>query len=374
MGKKKLVLLGLLLGLMVFALGVAGASAAITFNPDDKGSLVILSNNNISMSGTSSTWNNSLCRVTEGKTEGKWYWEVIPQYSGKTSIGILDNSTADIANTSALTTPIGYQLLNTGAIRSSAGDSSAGFTFTANDCIGMILDMDNKTLTYLKNNSSTETVTINLSSNMVQVYAACSAIQNVTPLTVNLTDESFRYSLSEVYSLPAGCQAYDNLVPSPIPDPPTNLTATVDNNLNKVTLNWTDVSGATSYNIKRSPTSGQEETVGASVYNSFEETLDPGTYYYVVSAVNTAGESSNSNEVMVVIGSLDGTLIITMENGADRAYNLTMAQIEAFINWYGNRATGGTIYSIDMPASGAYTSIKDYLVFDKIVAWKVMGY
>lgn len=81
-----------------------------------------------------------------------------------------------------------------------------------------------------------------------------------------------------------------------IPAAPTALTATAGNA--QVNLSWTASSGATSYNVKRATTSGGPYTTVATnvTGTSYVNTgLTNGTtYYYVVSAVNTAGESANS--------------------------------------------------------------------------------
>ena len=83
-----------------------------------------------------------------------------------------------------------------------------------------------------------------------------------------------------------------------VPPPPTNLTATAGNA--QVGLSWSASSGATSYNVKRSTTSGGPYTTIASpTTTSYTDTgvTNGTTYYYVVSAVNTAGESANSSQV-----------------------------------------------------------------------------
>lgn len=167
----------------------------------------------------------------------------------------------------------------------------------------------------------------------------------------------------------------------PAPSAPTNLSAIPGDS--QVDLTWNEVTDDTSYNIKRATVAGGPyETVASSVYASYSDIglTNDITYYYVVSAVNSGGESENSTEVSATPQAStppatgNGTLVITMENGADKEYNLTMTQINAFISWYNNRSTGGNIYTIEKPASGAYTNIKDYLVFDKIVAWEVKEY
>jgi fibronectin type 3 domain-containing protein len=82
-----------------------------------------------------------------------------------------------------------------------------------------------------------------------------------------------------------------------IPAVPTNLAATAGNA--QVVLNWTASSGATSYNVKRATTSGAEATISSGTGAGYtDSTVSNGTkYYYVVTAVNTAGESASSSEV-----------------------------------------------------------------------------
>ena len=61
----------------------------------------------------------------------------------------------------------------------------------------------------------------------------------------------------------------------------------------------------TAFNVKRSETSGGPymTVVSLNTYNAFDYTATPGkTYYYVVTATNGAGESTNSNEVSVAAG------------------------------------------------------------------------
>src|SRR5579864_2513574 len=82
------------------------------------------------------------------------------------------------------------------------------------------------------------------------------------------------------------------------PAAPTNLMANAGNG--QVGLSWSASSGATSYNVKRSTTSGGPYTTIASpTTTSYTDTgvTNGTTYYYVVSAVNTAGESANSSQV-----------------------------------------------------------------------------
>ena len=65
-------------------------------------------------------------------------------------------------------------------------------------------------------------------------------------------------------------------------------------------LSWNASSEAASYNVKRSTTSGGPYTTIASpTTTSYTDTAvtNATTYYYVVSAVNAAGQSANSSQV-----------------------------------------------------------------------------
>ena len=82
------------------------------------------------------------------------------------------------------------------------------------------------------------------------------------------------------------------------PPTPTGLAATAGDK--QVSLTWNASSGAASYHVKRSTISGGPYTqvASATVANDTDASLTNGTtYYYVVSAVNSAGESADSSQV-----------------------------------------------------------------------------
>jgi hypothetical protein len=85
-----------------------------------------------------------------------------------------------------------------------------------------------------------------------------------------------------------------------VPPVPTGLTATAGNA--QVALTWNASSGAASYYVKRSTTSGSgyAQIATPTAANYTDTGLTNGTkYYYVISAYNSAGQSSNSSEVSV---------------------------------------------------------------------------
>lgn len=82
-----------------------------------------------------------------------------------------------------------------------------------------------------------------------------------------------------------------------IPAAPAGVTAT--GGANQVSISWSAVSGATSYNIYYATTSGVTKTNGAKITNASTPYVQTGlavgtTYYYIVTAVNSAGEGAAS--------------------------------------------------------------------------------
>ncbi|QJD87159.1 cellulase family glycosylhydrolase [Cohnella herbarum] len=104
-----------------------------------------------------------------------------------------------------------------------------------------------------------------------------------------------------------------------VPAAPTGITATAGNA--QAALNWTASSGATSYAVKRATTSGgpyASVATGITATSYTNTGLTNGTtYYYVVSASNTAGASANSAQVSVTpqAASTGGGLIVQYKAG-----------------------------------------------------------
>lgn len=90
---------------------------------------------------------------------------------------------------------------------------------------------------------------------------------------------------------------------APAPAQPTVLAApggvTAKAGQGQVSINWNPSTGASNYNVKRSGTSGGPYALIASTaaVSYSDEGLANGTYYYVVAAVGSYGESAHSIEV-----------------------------------------------------------------------------
>jgi fibronectin type 3 domain-containing protein len=149
-----------------------------------------------------------------------------------------------------------------------------------------------------------------------------------SPMVTNYTDTGLTNGTSYFYvvtALNAGgesipsteVKATPNLAPPPAP---LNLVATPGNT--QVMLSWTASVGASSYNVKRSTTTGGPYTIIASptATNYTDTGLTNGTaYFYVVSGVNASGEGSNSSQATATPNVVVPDVTITINPGNSKA-------------------------------------------------------
>ena len=140
--------------------------------------------------------------------------------------------------------------------------------------------------------------------------------------------------------------------PTQVPVAPTGLMATAANA--QVSLTWTASATATSYNVKRATTTGGPYTKISSLTSpSFTDTgLTNGTtYFYVVSAVNSAGESANSSEVSAK------PTAPAQAPAAPTGLMATAANAQVSLAW--TARAGATSYNVKRSTStgGPYTKI-----------------
>jgi fibronectin type 3 domain-containing protein len=133
------------------------------------------------------------------------------------------------------------------------------------------------------------------------------------------------------------------------PPAPTGLTANPGNA--QVALTWNASSGATSYNVKRSTVSGSGYvTVSSPTTTSYTNTgLTNGTtYYYVVSAVSSGGESANSSQVSATPTATTSNISIDFVGGSaghgtpSSMGGTESAGVVALTNWNNCTGTSGT--------------------------------
>lgn len=97
--------------------------------------------------------------------------------------------------------------------------------------------------------------------------------------------------------------AATNAPPPSVPLAPGGVTAT--GGAKQVTISWASSSGATSYNIYWSRTAGVTTVTGTKIAGATRPYIQTGlldgtTYYYIVTAANSTGESAASSQVSAV--------------------------------------------------------------------------
>ncbi|WP_179032667.1 hypothetical protein [Paenibacillus kribbensis] len=113
------------------------------------------------------------------------------------------------------------------------------------------------------------------------------------------------------------------------------------------------------------------------------------TYYYRVTAISNGNEAQASNEVSAIVHSSSNPsepepkgnraiLTITLTTGLEKEYDLSMEEVDAFMNWYDAKdaGTGPSKFAIDKHNNnkGPFSSRKDYVIFNKILTFEVSEY
>jgi pectin methylesterase-like acyl-CoA thioesterase/PKD repeat protein len=134
--------------------------------------------------------------------------------------------------------------------------------------------------------------------------------------------------------------------------PPVAPTLTATAGVNQVALSWSTSPSASSYNVKRSTTSGGSYvTVTNTTATSLVDTglVNGTTYYYVVSALNSQGEGANSSEV-----SATPTCVTPSVPGNPSA---SVGNAQVTLSW--GASTPATSYNIKRSTvnGGPYTTI-----------------
>ena len=143
------------------------------------------------------------------------------------------------------------------------------------------------------------------------------------------------------------------VAPATPPAAPTGLIATAGNA--QISLTWNVSTGATSYNVKRSTTSGGPYTVVKSptATNYTDPGLTNGTpYYYVVSGVNAAGEGANSTQATATPVNVAPDVTITINPAVTKP-------ISAYIygtNFYSGNTSPQPNFTFDRDGGNRWTA------------------
>lgn len=125
------------------------------------------------------------------------------------------------------------------------------------------------------------------------------------------------------------------------PPAPTGMTTSAGNN--QVTVSWGAVAGATSYNIYRSTTAGEQGAqVGTSSTTSYVDTtaVNGTTYMYQVTAVNAGGEGAASAQSAGVTPTLPPVTVPAAPSGV----SATRDMVRVTVTW--TAVTGATSYNV----------------------------
>lgn len=170
-----------------------------TWNPDDKGSLLNLTNENLTVNNPGSTPGAGV-RATVGKQIGKWYWEIA------INAGIFNEARIGVASRNGALTELGGGA-EQWAYTSPAGKKISfqntvfnyGAAFTAGHVISVLLDMDVGLLEFKRNNVS-QGVAYSAGLLGLVIYPAVS-IRSSFVVTANFGATAF------VYAVPSGYNA-----------------------------------------------------------------------------------------------------------------------------------------------------------------------
>lgn len=172
--------------------------ALITWNPDDKGTYVTLSNNNLTAKVSEA--NYSGVRATEGKTSGKFYFEYTIDNNSFSMIGVSS------ANASLKWSPgTNVRMYYYNGYKYNGTQITYGKSYTNGTIIGVALDLDNMTIEFFNNGISQGVAFTDLSllSQPIYPYVINTGSSNSSIITANFGATPF------AYELPVGYSPYD---------------------------------------------------------------------------------------------------------------------------------------------------------------------
>lgn len=178
-------------------------------------------------------------------------------------------------------------------------------------------------------------------------YTGITSINSTSYVDTGIGNGSTVYYIVTAVNLSgeSGNSPEANATPNVLPPAsPSNLNATAGDS--QITVTWNAAQGASSFNLKRGIYSGGYDSLVASgiTTTSFTDTTvaNGTTYYYVVTSVNTSGESGNSNEANATPGSTGLTPILLINVGGDYAGSYVSD------NGFSGGRTGATSANIDL--------------------------
>ena len=194
--------------------------------------------------------------------------------------------------------------------------------------------------------------TADFSSGVVDLFTIATAPPDGVLTTQSISNgTAFRYiryiqTTDSGWNTLAEVQFLGNATGLAAPAAPSGLIASARNGYN-MDIEWSPVSGATGYKVKRATTPGGPYVIqGDTAGTAFVDNNLPGdtTYYYTVCAYNSAGESINSTEISAMTQSSGPHLLayFKMDGNADdssvNGYHATEVGSPVYATGYGGQA------------------------------------
>ncbi len=274
-----------------------------------------------------------------GRTNGTTYYYIVTAVnsSGESSESSQVSAIPTLSGTSDTTAPSSSSVsINSGA--SSTTSTSVTLTLSATDNVGVTGYYASETSTTPSASASGWTTITSATSYSATASFTLSSGSGTKTVYVWFKDAAGNVS----------ARISDSITLGTSPPPPTGVTATAGNG--QVTISWNSVSGATSYNICWSITWGVTKTTGTKIASATSPYTHTGrsngtTYYYVVTAVNSSGESSESSQVSATPQS-GTTIISTVPSAPSNLTATALSQNNIALTWWDN-STDETGFKIE---------------------------
>jgi beta-glucanase (GH16 family) len=183
-----------------------------------------------------------------------------------------------------------------------------------------------------------------------------------TPTATSYSDSNvvegttYYYVVSATNSIAESSNSLEaNITPAP-PPAPTGLVAAFGGA--SVALNWNASTGATQYNVKRSLVNGGTyTTIGTPTGTNYSDSnvVESTTYYYVVSATNFFGESTNSVQVSATpLPPATPTGLVATPGGGMIGLNWNASSNAVNYNVKRSTLNGGPYLTITSPTTTSY--------------------
>jgi len=218
--------------------------------------------------------------------------------------------------------------------------------------LSAVADNSSVSLTWSASSGATS-YSIQQSTSYAGPFVTLGTTSNTSYVATGLSNGSWYYftvSASNANGSSSASYMAEACPTGPMPTP-TGLTATPG--VGEVNLTWNG-EGAYQFNIKRASVSGGPYTTLTTVYyySSYTDSVSPGTYYYVVSALNGMGQLESPNSAEAV-----GT---SLSQAPAAPTNLTATQGDTQISLTWTASAGAATYNVKRSTTtgGPYTAVQ----------------